>query len=165
MTISVRSLTKSEAEIISDEIKNTDNISGYLISELLRFDEMIVTEDAGEINGILFYKEYRRFVDMKLMIVCRQYRGQGIGRVMFLYFLNKFKLSNKTIYTVTKNPQVVSIISRVGFKKSNFLNLPFLAQINQISLMFSLYRIKEFFRKKLYLNKNKFYYWILDKSK
>lgn len=138
----------------------TDNIAGYLPSELLRFGEMIVLEDNdGTAQGIVYYAEHKTFLDLKLMIVKESARGKGYGRALFESTKEHLKNIGKIVYTVTRNPITMKMAEEVGLKRVSFLQLPVPIILNQIKMAFSFYRAKEVFRKGLF-GKPKFTYWI-----
>lgn len=161
MEIEKRKLTKEEAEIISDEIKNTDNIVGYLPSELVDFGDFLVVKDGDIFIGVLLYKEYINFVDFKIFFIRKAFRCKGYGKLLFANFLKEVNNSKKMIYTVTRNPIVAILVKEVGFMEVNFFQLPLGIILHQVKMLFSRYRIKEFYRKGL-LNpkKEKYSYWI-----
>lgn len=159
MKVDFRNLTAQEVETISDEIKNTKNITGYTPAELLKLGNMLVAIEDKTITGVLYYKEHQKFIDLKIMIVIAKWRGRGIGRELFQKFIAKAK-KNKKIYTITKSPEVIALISKAGFKNVGWFGLPVLAQLNEIAKGFSLYRIKEAFRKGMLNDKNKFSHWV-----
>lgn len=159
MKITFRSLTAQEANIISKEIRNTKNITGYLPTELLRFGKMLVATKDKSIIGILYYKKHKKLIDLKILIVVSNWRGQGIGRKLFQQFITEVGSAEK-IYTVTKSSELIHLISEAGFKEVGFLRLPILAKLNEISKGFSYYRVKEALRKGMLKTRNKFSYWI-----
>jgi N-acetylglutamate synthase-like GNAT family acetyltransferase len=164
MKIIFRNLTTQEANVISQEIRGTKNITGYLPAELLRLGKMLVATKDKSIIGILYYKKYKKLIDLKILIVVSDWRGQGIGRKLFQQFMTEASNAEK-IYTVTKSPELIHLVNEVGFKKVSWFGLPILAQLNELSKVFNVYRIKESLRKGMLRDENRFSYWVRHKNK
>jgi N-acetylglutamate synthase-like GNAT family acetyltransferase len=161
LNIGKRSLSKSEAEIISSEIALTPNIIGYLPYELTRLDDVLVIENQTEIIGMLAYIETKKFIDLKIIIVREKFRHEGYGSELFHAFFDLQVTTKKPIYTVTKDPAMIHLVKGAGFVPVRLFQLPVPCILHQSKMIFSRYRIKELIRKSIeFRGGAKFSYWI-----
>ncbi len=164
MEIQKRNLTIREAEVISKEIRLTNNIIGYKTGELTSFKNTFVAKDEGRLIGILSYVELNGWVDLKILLIIKEYRGKGYGKELFEYTFDRVQELNKSIYTVTRNPIVIRLLKNKGFKKTNLLKLPIAVILHQAKMILSIYRIREYVRKRPKIKSGeKFQYFELRK--
>jgi len=162
--IQKRNLTIREADIISKEIQLTNNIIGYKTGELTGFKDTFIAVDGKELIGIITYVELNNWVDLKILIILNEYRGKGYGKEIFDYSFGQMQDLNKSFYTVTRNPIIVGLLKEKGFRKTNLLKLPISVILHQTKMLFSVYRIREYFRKMSAINSGeKFRYFELRK--
>jgi GNAT superfamily N-acetyltransferase len=159
--ISKRTLSQTEAEIISQAIALTPNIIGYRPAELKNLENVLVIENRSGITGVLAYVETRTFIDLKLFIILERFRDRGFGAKLFDSFMSAVGDSGKPIYAITKNPAVIHLLTKNGFTKVGFMQLPLPCVLHQTKMIFSLYRVKEFARKTVRFPRSQpFSYWI-----
>ena len=162
MEIQKRNLTLREAEIISKEIRLTNNIIGYKTGELVDFKNTFIATDGKALVGILTYVELEHWIDLKILIILKEYRGKGYGKELFDYSFEKAEELNKSLYTVTRNPVLVSLLEEKGFGGTSLSKLPISVILHQAKMIFSIYRIKEYIRKRPEIKRGeKFQYFAL----
>lgn len=164
MEIKKRNLTIREAEIISREIRLTNNIIGYKTGELTGFKNTFIATEGKELIGILTYVELEYWIDLKILMVLKEYRGRGYGKELFEHAFEQLQELNKSFYTITRNPIVINLLKEKGFKETSLLKLPISVILHQIKMIFSIYRIREYFRKMSEIRSSeKFQYFELRK--
>lgn len=156
-----RPLKRDEAEAFSREMMLTPNITGYRYEELMRLDHVLVMEAAGTAVGLLAFAEADQFIDLKILLVKASERGKGYGTHLMEFALKRFSKINKPVYSVTRNPIVIKMLTEAGFTKVSFFQLPLACQLHQSKMAFSLYRIIETLRKsKAFPHQPAFSYYI-----
>ncbi len=126
MKIEKRKLSPEEAEIISKAMRLTNNIMGYTAKELASFENTFVASNGKEMIGIFTYVELENWIDLKIFIILKEYRGKGYGREFFDYAFKQMRGLNKSIYTVTRTPIVMRLLKEKGFAATNLFRLPVL---------------------------------------
>jgi len=143
-----RNLTIREAEIISREILLTNNITGYKTGELTGFKNTFIATEGKELIGILTYVELETWIDLKILMVLKEYRGRGYGKELFEHAFEQLQELNKSFYTVTRNSIVINLLKEKGFKETSLLKLPVSVILHQAKMLVSVYRIRAYFRKR-----------------
>lgn len=167
MKIVFRKLTKKEAQILTDEVKNTPNIVAVPMERWNKFDKVFVSENDGEMSGVcaieFFGKDWAEIADF---VVLPEFRGRGIGRKLYDLAFKYLKDENKNIYIVSRNPVVIRMMRKSGFRLlDNFGRLPSTVKNHTVKKVLHLYIFKEFIRKLFaFPNKTKYIYGILRKE-
>lgn len=166
-----RKITQLEAKLLVSEVKATPNIVGYSLKEWLMANHIMVAEDSkgfclGACLNYDFHKDWRKIA---ALIVLEEFRGRGIGRMLFYESFRDAQRSSRNIYIISANPIVIKMMNDLGFITFNsFFELTHLCQ-NYESLFYchtiqwtmSLYRIKEIIRKKIiYTEKQRFLFGV-----
>ncbi|MCX6810614.1 MAG: GNAT family N-acetyltransferase [Candidatus Berkelbacteria bacterium] len=144
-----KKFTKQEAKIVQKEIRQSPDITGYSLRELLRlktvFKAFISNEFAGACANFDFGKDW---TELSAFIVIGHHRGQGIGGKLFrTAFIDAIK-RKRNIYIVSRNPAMINIIKKYDFKIiTSFWQLPAAVIIDTFIFAISWYRTKEFLRK------------------
>lgn len=149
MKIKKQKLNLEQAKIVQEWIADTPNITGYTVKELLNFDLVFLCFVENNFAGVCIVAEISpRWSEIAVLIANPNYRNLGIGNQLFKQALEHIKSQNKNIYTVTRNLIVAKMCKE--FDSVSFIKLPLNLIIYNIKFVFSLYRFKEFFRKKMY---------------
>jgi N-acetylglutamate synthase-like GNAT family acetyltransferase len=160
-SITHRQLTRKEAGILSEEIKQTPGITGYLPEQLMRIKDVLILESNGNFIGAFCYTETNHFIERKLLLIREKYRGKGYGTQLLGRFAVMYGSTSKPIYAVTKNPITIELLCAAGYVKVPFRKLPVRIILNQIMMIFSVYRIREYVRKQFaFPGSGEFSYWI-----
>lgn len=161
-------LSKEEAEILTNEVRNTPNIVAVLMNKWNKFDKVFVVESEGRLAGVcaieFFAKDWAEIADL---IVLPGNRGKGIGRQLYDRAFEYLIKQNKNIYIVSRNPLVIGMMKKSGFNTfENFGILPSAVKNHAIKKSLHLTIIFEFIRKSfVFPHKTKFIYGILRTEK
>lgn len=145
-----RCLTLDEAKTIRQEIRETPNLTGYSLHELLGFSNVFVSmankHFAGMIANINFAKNW---TEISAFVVLEKYRGQGIGRKLFDSAYIVAEETGKNIFIVSRNPVVIKMMEAKGSLTlaNSLFKLPWAIVFFEFKAVFSWYRITEYFRK------------------
>lgn len=153
-----RRLSTAEVEYFINEIKTTPNITGYTKKEWNNFNNIWVAEVNHEIVGIVVNTNLlKSWVETSIVYVISSKRNQGIGKALFLSAFNSALRENKNIYYVSRNPIVIRWMKEKNMIFSKILGLPLPILIHIIIKSLSIYRIKEYCRKRyIYKPKKQF---------
>lgn len=166
-SIAFRKLTKKEAEILTKEVRNTPNIVAVPIEKWGKFDKVFISENDGEMSGVcvieFFDKDWAEIADF---IVLPHHRGKGIGRKLYDRAFEFLKNNQKNIYIVSRNPVVIAMMRKSGFRVfDSFGMLPSAVKNHAIKKSIYLSVASEFIRKLFaFPHKTKFVYGILRKE-
>jgi GNAT superfamily N-acetyltransferase len=166
-----RKITQSEAELLIKQIKLTPNIIGYSLTEWMAAEHIIVAEnEAGKILGVcLNYDFNQHWHKIAALFVFEEFRGQGIGKLLFYESYQDGVRRHKNIYTISANPIVIKMMKDLNFVLFNNLfseikinNKSKLTLIwHSVLWLMKLYRLQEIIRKSIaYKNRTKFVYGI-----
>lgn len=161
-SITKRPLTIQEIDLVTREIKQTPNITGYTQKEWQNFGKVFVAEVNSEIAGVAvnvsISKEWEEFA---VLLVLEKYRGQGLGKALFNVALEDIKNRHKNAYTTSRNPIVLKLMKENGFQFLSLLKLPLPVTLFNLKFICSFYRISEFLRKqKAFCNQPEFEYGV-----
>ena len=146
-------LSENEVNIFQSEIKNTLNITGYTKNEWAKFEDVWVAKVDGEVAGVCVNIEINReWAEIAVLYVLDRYRGKGIGLGLFNTSFEYLKESGKKIYTTTRNPKVEKYMIGKKFSFVSFFALPLPILLFNLRFTCSIFRIREYFRKRMYKN-------------
>ncbi len=148
-------ITDQEINEIVNEIRKSYGITYYSFNKIKKMQKLAIYEN-NILIGVLCYKENKNYIDPKFIIIKEKYRNKGHMTKLINEALTKTK---KTIIFASKNPITINYLTKNGFNKLKFYKLPFKYQISQITMIFNLRRIFEYFRKRKE-NSNKFGFYI-----
>jgi predicted GNAT family acetyltransferase len=152
-----RKITQSEAELLIIEIKLTPNIMGSALTEWMAAEHIIVAEneDGKMLGACLNYDFHEHWNKIAALFVFNDFRGRGIGKLLFYESYQDAVRRNKNVFTNSANQIVIKMMKDLNFIMfNNLLDLP--SVINQYQLTFywhslvwlmNLYRIQEIIRK------------------
>ncbi|QLE59562.1 GNAT family N-acetyltransferase [Nostoc sp. TCL26-01] len=155
--VSRRKVTKAEAELLVSQIKLTPNIMGYSLREWLKAENIMVAEDEdGKLVGACLNYDFQEdWQKIAALIVFEEFRGRGIGKLLFEESCKDAVSRKKNIYTISANEIVIKMMRDWDFMMFDSLwEMPEI--INQYKLRFYLhsfvwlmnfYRIREIIRK------------------
>ncbi|MBU7585133.1 MAG: GNAT family N-acetyltransferase [Nostoc sp. TH1S01] len=166
-----RKVTKSEAELLVKQIKLTPNIIGYSLTEWLAAEHVIVAEDEDcKMLGVcLNYDINKYWYKIASLFVFEEFRGKGIGKLLFYESYKYAVKRHKNAYTISANKIVIKMMRDLDFLLfDNLLNLPKMVSKHKLVLCLhsliwitNLYRIQEVIRKSIvYQNHTNFIYGI-----
>jgi GNAT superfamily N-acetyltransferase len=157
-----RRLNKSEANLLVNQIKLTPNITGYSLKEWLTFDSVIVAEDEEEMVGVcLYYNFSKNWTFISVLFVLDNFRGKGIGKQLFFRACENIIKLKRNIYTSSREPIVINMMRQLDFEIFDTLFLlpekyekyEFVFFLRALKWLFSLYRLKEVYRKAIRFGK------------
>lgn len=155
-----RQLTTKEARIIFNEIKNTPNIIGFTINELVSYKNVFVAMDDQKLAGVgIWIKVSEEWNELLVLFVLDGYRNQGIGSEILNNLIRD--IGNSNIFIPTRNAVVIRMLHNNNFKIVIFWELPVEIKIYYFHYSLNLYRIKEFMRKNLLKHNKPFVYGLL----
>ena len=148
MEIIKRKLTKSEAWIISEEIKKAENISAYEASSLEKEEDSYVITENDSFAGVAIADHLNsKWTRFKILILLKKFRNRGLGSKIFPRLLEKLHENRKKVYFTTGNPAMIKFAKKTGFIKVNIFQLPLKILLHEAKNIFSAYWIKESLRK------------------
>jgi GNAT superfamily N-acetyltransferase len=146
-----RKLYDNEIELVIKEIQNTVNITGYTKTEWSTFDSVLIVMYEDKFAGICLYFDIGlNWAEIAVLLVLPEFRGLGLGSMLFFESIQSLTEMKKSIYTTTRNPIVLKMMRKNNFKLVSLHQLPKEIQIFNLKFICSYYRIKEFFRKKMF---------------
>ena len=159
MQTKIGRFTKDEAEIVIDFIANTPNIAYYSQNELTSFEPKNVLKIYlnNQLIGFCVIKKllFGWFDEIAILGILNEYQNLGIGKKLFLETVKVINQRRQKIYTITRNPRVISFLEQSGFQEVR--KLPISILLDNFIYTLSFVRIKEYFRKKLkFKNQPKF---------
>ncbi|MBD2456657.1 GNAT family N-acetyltransferase [Nostoc sp. FACHB-87] len=157
--ISKRKVTKSEAELLVRQIKLTPNIIGYSLTEWMAAENIIVAEDEeGKMLGVcLNYDIDKDWYKIAALFVFEEFRGKGIGKLLFYESYKDAVSRHKHLYTISANEIVIKMMRDLNFLLfDNLLMMPKMGSQHKWILcwhsliwIMNFYRIKEIIRKSI----------------
>ena len=149
MEIIYRPLTLAEAHLVHAALRDTPNILGYTITELLRLSDVYVAEADGFFAGLCFSVDLtQNWTEIAALFVLPRFRGRGIGDMLFTAAWERAWGRMRHLYVLSRNPQVIGwmkargmAVSAVGWKA------PLAVHWYMARHMASRYRWVESFRK------------------
>lgn len=148
--IVLRRLAPAEAESLHGALRDTPNILGYTVRELIRLSPMHVAEAEGEFAGACFCVDLRgSWTEIAALCVLPQWQGRGIGRALFEAAWDRAEAQSRHLYALSRNPQVVKWMKARGMDISGKLwNAPLVVHGCMMRHMASRYRLRESIRKR-----------------
>ena len=145
-----RSLTLPEAERLHGALKDTPNILGYTVRELIRLPPMHIAEAAGEFAGACFCVDLRgSWTEIAALCVLPEQQRRGIGAALFAAAWHRAEERKRHVYVLSRNPQVVRWMEARGMEVSGTLwNAPLVVHGCMMRHMASGYRLRESIRKR-----------------
>ncbi|MBD2363434.1 GNAT family N-acetyltransferase [Anabaena minutissima FACHB-250] len=157
-----RKVTKSEAELLIREIKLTPNIIGYSLTEWMAAEHIMVAEneDSKMLGVCLNYDFHEHWYKIAALFVFEEFRGKGIGKLLFYEAYKDAERRHKNVYTISANRMVIKMMEDLNFLLFNsLLDLPttvsqyrFNFYWHSLGWVVSFYRIKEIIRKSIAYN-------------
>lgn len=157
--ITIRKLTRDEALILIEGIKNTPNITAYTLRQWLRCKHVVVaTNREGRIMGAVMNDDFtKHWTEIAVVFVLEEFRRQGLGREIF-EIAHAFNIRrNKNILMMSREPNVTRMMEELGFElHEGFHYFSNMSQIDSFILRYyyeiraklSLFRLREVARKK-----------------
>lgn len=157
-----RKITRTEAELLIEQIKLTPNIIGYCLSEWLEAENIVVAEDdkGNLVGACLNYDFSKDWSKIAALFVLEEFRGQGIGKLLFYESFKDAIQRGKNIYIISSNPIILKIMSKLEFLTfegltnfpKEYYNYQLTFYMHSIKWLINFYRIKEIIRKKIVYN-------------
>ena len=114
-----RPLTLAEAEQVHAALRETPNILGYTVRELLRLSDVFAAEADGAFAGVCFSVDMgQRWTEIAAVFVLPEFQGRGIGTVLFAAAWDRGWARGRHLYVLSRNPQVVGWMEARGMKVS-----------------------------------------------
>ena len=148
-TLIDRALSREEAKAISAAIRETPNILGYSVKELLSFGECLIAETAsGEMAGICVMKRIaRQWSELVFLIVLPAYRKQGIGAALFREAFRRLSAHGDTVLCISREASILRLMEEVQMQFLPEWRLPFVVHLAKMRHYANFYRFREGFRK------------------
>ncbi|MEA5569273.1 GNAT family N-acetyltransferase [Anabaena sp. UHCC 0399] len=154
-----RKITQSEAELLIREIKLTPNIIGYSLTEWMDAEHIIVAENEdGKMLGVcLNYDFHEHWSKIAALFVFEEFRGKGIGKLLFYEAYKDAEIRHKNVYTISANRMVIKMMEDLNFLLfHSLLDLPTIVSQyrfnfywHSLGWVVNFYRIKEIIRKSI----------------
>ena len=114
-----RPLTLAEAEQVHAALKETPNILGYTVRELLLVPDVYVGEADGAFTGVCFSVDMgRRWTEIAVVLVLPEFGGRGMGTALFAAAWDRGWARGRHLYVLSRNPQVVGWMEARGMEVS-----------------------------------------------
>ncbi len=145
-----RSITLSEAHVLVHALQATPNITGYSVKEWMSFSDVWVHESNGKIAGVATSQDFGSYwTYMAVLFVFPEFQKQGIGKELFTAQIEDIKQRKCGAYTCSHTPAVLTWMKECGMSLStNMWKSPVLILIYYCTFYLTLYRLKEFLRKR-----------------
>lgn len=113
-----RPLTLAEAEQVHTALKETPNILGYTVRELIRLSDVFVAVD-GVFAGVCFSVDLtQNWTEIAVLFVLPEFGGQGLGTALFEAAWARAGKRRRHLYVLSRNPQVVEWMKARGMEVS-----------------------------------------------
>lgn len=152
-----RKLKRNEAILLVEKIKETPNITGYSLREWLNFSNLLIAESNEErLIGICTCCDFgKRWTFLSVLFVLKEFRGQGVGTILFNKTCDISLSRKKNLYTSSQNPTVIKMMKAREFitfttlikLPRNYKRYEFVFFVRLLKWLISCYRIKEIHRK------------------
>jgi len=144
-----RPLTRSEAQELHQELKTTPNILGYTVRELLRLNDVQVAEVEQQFAGACWSIDLAQgWTEIAALYVLPEFRGRGLGKSLFRAAWERVQRRERHIYVLSRNPQVVEWMKKLGMTVNrNLWCAPLAVHWYMQWYMASWYRVFESVRK------------------
>ncbi|WP_427162395.1 GNAT family N-acetyltransferase [Aliinostoc sp. HNIBRCY26] len=166
-----RKVTTSETKFLLKAIKLTPNIMGYSFREWMEAEHIMVAEDeAGKILGVCLNYDFHEYWNkIAALFVLEEFRGQGIGKLLFYESYQDAARRNKNVFTISANQIVIKMMQDLNFVLfNNLLDFPqvisqyrFTFYGHSLAWLMNFYRMQEIIRKTIvYSDRQNFVYGI-----
>ena len=146
-----RPLTRPEARRLHDALKETPNILGYTVRELLMLTDVFVAEaDGGAFAGVCFSVDMaQNWTEIAAVFVFPAFEGRGLGAALFDAAWARAETRRRHLYLLSRNPRVVKWMEARGMEVSEAgWKAPAAVQWYMARYMASRHRWAESFRKR-----------------
>jgi len=146
-----RPLTRSEAVQVHKDLKETPNILGYTVRELLGLTDVFVAEaDGGAFAGVCFSVDMAQsWTEIAAVFVFPAFEGRGIGAALFDAAWDRAITRERHLYLLSRNPKVVDWMRVRGMEVSEAgWRAPLAVHWYMARYMASRHRWAESFRKR-----------------
>jgi GNAT superfamily N-acetyltransferase len=149
IVISHRRLTQAEARCIHRELRETHNILGYTVRELVRLKDVHAAECDGAFAGATWSVDLPfGWTEISAIIVLAEHRGKGIGRSLFEIAWRRAAERGRSVYMLSRNAQVMEWMREKGMSvDERFWSAPLAVHLHAPLYMASWYRHVEIARK------------------
>jgi len=114
-----RRLTLSEATRLHHALKETPNILGYTVRELLRLSDVFVAETDTGLAGVCFSVDMaRNWTEIAVLFVLPEFEGRGVGTALFEAAWTRAQERRRHVFVLSRNPQVVKWMRARGMDVS-----------------------------------------------
>ena len=144
-----RRLTTEEARRIHLELRETPNILGYTVWELLRLTDVHVAIVDGAFAGATWsFNLAFGWTEIAAIVVAEEFRGHGIGEALFEAAWARADGRGRSVYMMSRNQKVVDWMRAKGMTiDERFWAAPLAVHLHEPLYMASWYRHVEMFRK------------------
>ena len=155
MTLVHRPLTRAEAVHVHDALKETPNILGYTVRELLRLSDVWIAEVVGVFAGVCFSMDLaQNWTEIAALLVLPEFRGLGLGAALFDAAWARAEARGRHLYILSRNPQVIGWMMVRGMTLTDKVwQAPFAVHWYMARYMASRHRTAEGFRKRKEIEK------------
>lgn len=139
----------AEARLAHAALRDTPNILGYTVPELLRLSDVFVAEADGVFAGLCFSVDVaQNWTEIAALFVLPRFRGRGIGDTLFAAAWERAWGRKRHLYVLSRNPQVIGWMEARGMEVSAVSwNAPLAVHWYMARHMASRHRWAESFRK------------------
>lgn len=124
--ISLASPSKAEIDKLINGINNSPGFNNFIRKELQQYarnNELQSLRLKSKLVGITATKPInRQWVEFAVFFVFQQYRGRGLGKILWNNTLDS--ISQKNLFLVTANRRVKRLAREHGFIRKKFYELP-----------------------------------------
>jgi GNAT superfamily N-acetyltransferase len=144
-------LNQDEIDLVIDEIKKTANITGYTKNEWINFDTIFIAYWENNFAGVCVNLSInKQWDELAVLLVLPNFRGNGIGHLLFKTGLDAIFSQDKKAYITSRNKIVTAMMKQEKFDFIQLNELPLSIHFFNLKFILNFYRIEEFFRKKMY---------------
>lgn len=155
-------LSKQEAILVAREIEDTPYIIKYSTNKLMSYKDSYKLYVENTLVGVFIVEPVGSWVDLKILLVLRDYRGRGYGKKLFDYVFNLYKESGRGLYLCTRNSIISGMATSRGFNQATLFSLPREVIWQELLLEANIFRWVDSLRKaRLYPEAGSFIYYVL----
>lgn len=112
-----RPLIPAEAHQVHAALRDTPNILGYTVRELLRLPDVFVAEADGAFAGLCFSADMaQNWTEIAALFVLPRFRGRGIGDALFTAAWERAWARKRHLYVLSRSPQVIGWMEARGME-------------------------------------------------
>ena len=133
-----------------EALKETPNILGYTVLELLRLSYVYVAEADGTFAGLCFSVDMgRKWTEIAVVFVLPEFQGRGLGTGLFAAAWERAWGRGRHLYVLSRNPQVIGWMKARGMEVGDISGkAPLAVHWYMAGYMASRHRWSESFRKR-----------------